>query len=260
MCKVTEEPTVLSFGDSAHSSAEWRLLATSLSAAYEDEFAVPVSIGSPNDAISSEAQAAIKVALNEIAKTDPASFREFEALVSHVVLVASPNIVEGTAVNSLGCIYLLAESTEMTWVHYAEMLLHEIAHQIIYAHWTLEALILNDRKELFDSPFRTDKRPLSGIFHAMCVLARLIRFRRVYSEKGTLKDDFGRFYALSNHDLVGRDQLEEAFDKSRRIIAEHADLSPVGTEIFEASCAMASNSRLEKAHFELSKEIDPSGL
>src|SRR5206468_121331 len=59
--------------------------------------------------------------------------------------------------------------------YYLEHIVHECAHQHLFALQLIDPVVLNDKNELFDAPIRLQKRPMDGIFHACFVLARMVR-------------------------------------------------------------------------------------
>src|SRR5262249_49195591 len=54
-----------------------------------------------------------------------------------------------------------------------EGLVHEGAHQLLFALSHHEGLVENAIDERFESPLRRDPRPMDGVFHATFVCARL---------------------------------------------------------------------------------------
>ena len=52
-------------------------------------------------------------------------------------------------------------------------LVHEAAHQLLYAHSIDEPLVTNPVDQRYPSPLRSDLRPMDGVFHATFVAARL---------------------------------------------------------------------------------------
>jgi len=52
-------------------------------------------------------------------------------------------------------------------------LVHEAAHQLLFAHSIDGPLVTNAIEERYPSPLRSDPRPMDGIFHATFVTARL---------------------------------------------------------------------------------------
>lgn len=54
-----------------------------------------------------------------------------------------------------------------------EALIHECAHQLLFAHSIDEPLVTNSYEERYNSPLRSDPRPMDGVVHATFVTARL---------------------------------------------------------------------------------------
>lgn len=237
-CTTSRRPEVVAFGSDNYSPAQWGELEATLASAYESEYtAYGFSVGAPAQNQFLQTSALIAEALAEIAATDRESYDEFRAVISDVVLVQSDVIVEGTCFNALGCIFLKVEDAEQGWVHFADVLIHEVAHHVLYALWSREALIRNDRQGLYASPFRSEQRPLSGIFQAMWVLARMIRFKNRYLRTGERFKEMEQYYSSGKGYQGGR--LEEAYAATYDIVRSYADLSPLGCRIMEASKTMA---------------------
>jgi hypothetical protein len=55
----------------------------------------------------------------------------------------------------------------------AQLLVHESGHNLLFGFCADGPLLENDDRDLFESPLRTDLRPLDGILHACFVLVRM---------------------------------------------------------------------------------------
>lgn len=102
---------------------------------------------------------------------------EFRALVREVCMVvgdkSAPLQFDGGSSYMLwGGLFLNASSHD-TDVAMVEVLAHESAHSLLFGYATEEALVKNPDEELYDSPLRTDPRPMDGIYHATYVSARM---------------------------------------------------------------------------------------
>lgn len=63
-----------------------------------------------------------------------------------------------------------------------EALVHESAHQLLFAHSIDHPLVLNPIEERYPSPLRTDPRPMDGVYHATFVTARVFYVLRRIQE------------------------------------------------------------------------------
>ena len=71
------------------------------------------------------------------------------------------------------------KSDAQHWSRLAEHIIHEAAHNLLYQLWYQEPIITSD-DGVFYTPFRKDERPISGVYHAMFVLARTIYGLTIY--------------------------------------------------------------------------------
>jgi hypothetical protein len=111
-----------------------------------------------------------------ICELDEDLWKEFQTYVTRIKLF-SGRVLEGvTSPRFFGNIYLrLPHPDEDSLLFYFEHLIHEASHLHLFAMMGEDPLVLNPDSERFSSPLRADKRPMSGIFHATFVIARIIR-------------------------------------------------------------------------------------
>lgn len=130
-----------------------------------------------------------------------------------------------------GHIYLrLPKVIDSACAYYLEHIVHECAHQHLFALQLIDPMVLNHQNELFDAPIRLQKRPMDGIFHACFVLARMVRcFRKAQSGIGIAKEDRADFLK----------RIENWFEKSYDTVAQHAKLSEPGRLLFNTFKACA---------------------
>ena len=112
-------------------------------------------------------------------------------------------------------------------LHYIEHLVHEISHLFLYIISTKDSLVKNRDEEIFVAPFRKDKRPMTGIFHAFFVLARIIY---VFNK---LQSSIHELPSSSLEELRKRNKiLRIKFDESVQIMKQSAKFTNLGSEIF----------------------------
>ncbi|UXI02516.1 aKG-HExxH-type peptide beta-hydroxylase [Photobacterium sp. TY1-4] len=116
----------------------------------------------------------IETCLDYLKQSCPALYDEIQAVVSQIHVMNSPHVNAGSYLTMLGMfnIRYLKEETEH-WSRLMEHIIHEAAHNLLYQLWH-QAQIITDDDGLFYTPFRKDERPISGVYHAMFVLARTI--------------------------------------------------------------------------------------
>ena len=66
-----------------------------------------------------------------------------------------------------------------------QVLVHEAAHLLLFAHSIAEPLVTNAIEERYASPLRPDPRPMDGVFHATFVSARLYYVNKRLLEAAT---------------------------------------------------------------------------
>jgi hypothetical protein len=175
-------------------------------------------------------------ALNIIQRADAALAAEIRSLLVEVI-GAAPS--KGDNSRRLG-----SASSFMLWgaalvnVEYGRnsydligAVVHEAAHQLLFAHSIDEPLVLNASDECYASPLRADLRPMDGVYHATFVSARMhyaltklcdiciIDIAEIDSRLATLKQLYNsgletirKFGRLSD---VGADILDETSEYMR---------------------------------------------
>ncbi len=116
-------------------------------------------------------------------------------------------------------------------IHIFCQVIHEMAHQLLFALSVETPLIFNHPSELFPSPIRTDQRPMDGVMHACFVSARM------HDVLGQLQESDGwQSLRYTDQQLVlqQRHDCLEAAISSLKIIDEGARLSALGERIVHA--------------------------
>jgi hypothetical protein len=99
-------------------------------------------------------------------------FTEFEELVSEIFLLKAEGLRAGSSFDLFGMIYknILYKCEKITDV--LEFIVHEQSHLYVFLLNRDDPIVIN-AQDVHDSPLRTDKRPLMGIYHAVFVIARI---------------------------------------------------------------------------------------
>ena len=108
-------------------------------------------------------------------------------------------------------------------ITFADHIVHEAAHQILYAWHELSPLLVNCNEMGYPSPIRDDPRPLYGSFHATFVFLRLVLFFDQLVRKTKSREAEFRFHRHLQGLYTGMDVLEKA-----------AKFTPKGKELFQA--------------------------
>ncbi|MCC5831585.1 MAG: hypothetical protein JJU12_00885 [Chlamydiales bacterium] len=167
----------------------------------------------------------LSVALDWIREIDPSIFREMEAYVKDVKLFAGKILESSTSARFFGALFLrIPYPDENPSFFYFRNLVHELSHLHLYALAKEDPIVLNEESELFTSPLRVDKRPMIGVFHAVFVLARIVRIFRKYLMHFSSQDPTAEEMLKTN---------QEAFLKGHETIARHGCLTKRGKDVFD---------------------------
>jgi HEXXH motif-containing protein len=124
---------------------------------------------------------------------------------------------------------------------FCDLLIHEASHLLLFGK-SAEAPLTDSRgDEELASPFRSDKRPADGIFHACFVAARVHCAMRAMLAGGSLRgDEVPAVEARARHN-------GEAARKGLDTLAANAKLTPLGREIFDQMRAYWAEASLGEA-------------
>lgn len=160
-----------------------------------------------------------------IAQLEPAMWHEIEIYVSYIKLFLGKALESVTSPRYFGAIYLRLPSQEEDPIsYYISTVLHETAHLHLFAMMSGDKLVLNAENELFASPLRKDKRPMTGILHATFVLSRMIRFFRKYVAR----------FEVGETTLNMLQKSEHLFSEGIETIRQNARLTEAGTSLFNS--------------------------
>ncbi len=164
-------------------------------------------------------------ALDLVGAADPALDGELRGLVRQVVFAKSGGEAPdfgGTTTFYLWGANVINASNHPDAVTLAEGIVHEAAHALLLGASLGEPLVRNSGSERYASPLRPDERPMDGIVHATFVVARLHYFatRPAMAEL---------FPAAKVAEYMHQFRIGDA------IVAEHATLTPVGKDFYDAA-------------------------
>jgi hypothetical protein len=165
----------------------------------------------------------ISKAFSIIKQIDIEYYEEILAFLDTIILVGANNINAGSSVDMLSMIFLEVKYINNP-IDMIEIIIHEIAHMYLHFLNVDDALILNDSKELFESPFRKEKRPMMGVFHATFVAARIAHFFHKVKYSNVLTNQ-GIF--IDEKISINR----QRFEKSILIVEKHAKTTNMARQI-----------------------------
>jgi hypothetical protein len=179
--------------------------------------------------------------------------RELYDEFNHLIIKVVPLKVISSAVPSssnsviLRTIFLTYTDNEFLLV---EMLIHELSHNKLFLIQEIDPLLNTEihgdgwSNERYYSPWRSDKRPFNGLFHAAYVFTEVTKFWykeiKSFNKKDYENIAFKRFYVLT-------EQLKIAY----QILNENGAFTDKGLEIIKY---------IEKNILIFSKEIDEEDL
>jgi len=178
-----------------------------------------------------ETLAQFQSALDILQQHAPGTFGEIETLACEFV----PAL--GSAVNGMafdGCsslerwgTILVNAKTSRTDLELSEAISHESAHNALFAMAPVSFHVKNDAQELYKSPLRLDPRPMSGIYHATFVLARMCFAMREVAESPTAGS------ALREEALALAKASAKLFTDGYSVLEKHARYTTEGRAIMQ---------------------------
>lgn len=218
-----------------------KTILSDINATYENDHFLPVAFDSTEE--HKPTKSTIESALTIIKASNPALYDEIEFIINEIRIFQSGNIRAGSNFNTLGLIYIGQAIVGDDVSRFIEHVVHEAAHNLLYAHWTADPIFTNHNDTLYFTPFRHDTRPLSAIFHAMFVLARTIYvFDSVHRNlPHTL--DFSNI--RTNYNERGNTaSFKIKFSQTAEIVSKNAELTIYGRKIFEGCVEMVKRCEL----------------
>lgn len=168
--------------------------------------------------------------LSYIKSSCPALYEEINTVVSQIHIMSSPHVNAGSYLSMLGMFNIRYLKSDVEhWSRLAEHIIHEAAHNLLYQLWYQEPIITSD-DGVFYTPFRKDERPISGVYHAMFVLARTIYgFNHLLSNPDIelKQSDISSHYNEANNQLP----FTEKFFQTVEVIEQSGRLTPFGQKV-----------------------------
>ncbi len=129
----------------------------------------------PFDNNLAEEENKLTTAINIIQTHLPAYYKQLVTLIPNLLITGptqSRFITSASTVKLFGCVIIGSYGTSSIYT-YLEDLIHESAHHRLFLEQAHDELILNNADEKYPAPFRTDLRPMAGLFHAHYVLGNI---------------------------------------------------------------------------------------
>lgn len=161
---------------------------------------------------------------------------EIRALLRDIVVAAGPTdpkalTFDGASSYMLWGAIMLNARGQNTVLDTAQALAHESGHNLLFGFCASGPLIENPDDELFNSPLRSDPRPMDGVVHATYVVARMHQTLSRLIEAGVLDETQ---VAAAQTDLAAHRRNFQAGDE---VVRAGARLTAVGRTAMEAARA-----------------------
>jgi hypothetical protein len=175
----------------------------------------------------------LKRAIDLLQRHAPKTFSEMDVYLSELVAA------QGIPVNGLsfdGCSslerwgsILINTILPRTDLEFGEAIVHEAAHNVLFAMAPVDFHVRNDPQERYKSPLRLDLRPMNGIYHATFVLSRMcFAMREVVTS--TTAD-----LTLQKEAQKQADTCRDLFYDGYRVLEDHALYTDEGRAIMQAT-------------------------
>ncbi len=196
------------------------------------EYAIRYDVAPPDPASLDRSLDSVASVLALLKEKDSESHAEIHDYVSDLLVVDSNEINAGTSFRAHGVILLRQLGRDRAWTTYLENIVHETAHLHLFMVWTQDSVFRSGAEDRARSPLRTGERPLSGIYHAMFVLARTIRIVRLFAADPRFAADVAAMSTSYNY-LKNPASFETKFYETVDLL-ERADLTPVGRGLLDS--------------------------
>jgi hypothetical protein len=193
----------------------------------------PIRYLAPSSEVLPKRKFQISAALDLIRDSSPALASEIDELVTTVIIAGAgeadssfageaPVAFQGSsALRAFGAILQDAQ-LDADIIDCAASLIHEEAHNVLFAVSPMEGVVENPDEQRFASPLRDDPRPLEGIFHATFVLARMVYGMREMIASGKLTPA-----QMQTAEAMKRESIPLFFD-GLETVHQHGVLTPQG--------------------------------
>jgi|GEM_PF-786876 hypothetical protein len=176
--------------------------------------------------------------MNKIKDIDSSHYDELITVIDRVVIIDSNGVNASSYLNMLGLFFLRTFNVEKEhWSRILEHTVHESAHNLLYNIWYQEPVIIDDEGEFY-TPFRLDYRPLSGVYHAMFVLARTIyAFNSLIQNRLLSPENIKSHYNEANNETA----FKEKFRQTVEVLKKSEKLTFFGNKLLNNCVDLVNN-------------------
>ena len=176
----------------------------------------------------------VEKCLDTLRHCAPELHKEILALTQRICFYQIKPLPNGSTMHSgsrldyLGCVFLNADMEERSWYFWADKIVHEAAHQLLFSIMLEEEVVLNADHERYKSPLREEGRTVTGIYHAAFVIYRIIYFFDALLKKQKLTDKESVGIRASLLDYI------QKFHDAHRVIETYGKLTSYGETLMTA--------------------------
>ena len=199
------------------------------------EYSQTNPMATPLDSQSLASTQMLEQAIDIVSQVDAAIHKEIESFLVRIFLATSSQTRSAkrfggvTSLMAWGASFINIEFYRTRW-DAVQFLVHELTHSLLFGLSIDDPLVKNAPDENYQSPLRSDLRPMDGIFHATLVCGRLADFNRAWLDSGlaTETDRASSRKAITDNLRFFRDGVA--------VINKHGKLSEQARQLVERSC------------------------
>ena len=186
----------------------------------------------PDPEQSRKTRKCILKALELMERILPELYQEIRTIIAEILLAAAPKDpgayrFDGASSYQLWGAVTLNTDEDKSDIAMLEALAHECGHCLLFGLTIEEPLVLNDDRERYKSPLRTDPRPMDGIYHATFVSARMHYAMRQARESHVLTD------SQKQECVTNMVTSRKAFQDGYTVLESNAEYPATGRKIME---------------------------
>ncbi|MBN9412663.1 MAG: hypothetical protein J0H12_01885 [Candidatus Paracaedimonas acanthamoebae] len=173
--------------------------------------------------------------LNLISQSCEDLYKEISVFLGEILTFNTSRTTRyGSSFNLLGLIYISESSPFESLADVVDAFAHETGHLYLHSLSAEDPLVLNSPEERYPAPFREDKRPLIGIYHASFVGSRILyALRALYRSKLLPENEQIRCATLIEYYQV-------KYTSSLETVQKHGKMTTLGQNILNSSLKLAS--------------------
>lgn len=243
LCKIdflTKKTRHSGLGYNTWSNFENKLIEETLNESSIITYGKTMGINIPTEEEEKRMSIAVEKALGVLNKIDNELYEETLFYLTDIVYFSSTQTTSGSSFRCLGLVSMNCINKAQNWTTALEMIIHEAAHQIVYYNIVIDNFIKNEGEGKFKSALRKDMRPMSGIFHGMVVMGRIIYVMSKLDESNILKKNDVKIIPPRNN-AKNESPYHSKFFDLLEVVENNGIFTDNGWTIVEGSKKLAKN-------------------